>query len=63
LFYPNGKIESITYWKDGVLDGPFKSYFQNGQKQFDMYYEKGIRSENFYEWDETGDPVEDTIEN
>lgn len=59
LFYPSGETESISFWKHGNLDGLFKSYFRNGQREFEMFYQNGVRSENYYEWDIDGNLVED----
>jgi len=59
LFYPTGETQSISHWKHGLYDGNFKSYFKNGQREFEMYFTNGIKSEWWYEWNEKGDLVDD----
>lgn len=59
VFYPTGETESISHWRNGIFNGNFKSYFINGQRQFEMYYTNGVRSDWLYEWNTAGEEIGD----
>lgn len=57
VFYPTGETESISHWRKGLFHGNFKSYYPNGQRQYEMYYTNGNRSDWYYEWNSKGEEI------
>ncbi len=39
FYYPNGKIELNSYYKNGMRDSTWTYYYQNGQKRKVLFYE------------------------
>ena len=54
-YYDNGNIEQEIYYDQGVLDGPYKTYYKTGKPRIIAFYENGKLLENKYvEFDENG---------
>jgi len=53
-WYKNGKLSSLYYYKDGLLDGEFKVWYPNGQLQCINIYKDGILDGVIKNWDENG---------
>tara|TARA_Y100000589_G_scaffold258238_1_gene247530 strand:+ start:634 stop:990 length:357 start_codon:yes stop_codon:yes gene_type:complete len=41
--FPNGEIQSVCHFKQGVPDGPIIVYNENGQELYRGNFEKGIK--------------------
>ena len=41
--FPNGEIQSVCHFKQGVPDGPIIVYNENGQEIYRGNFEKGIK--------------------
>ena len=52
IFNIDGK--SGGYLKNGKFEGPFKTYYDNGQKKLDGKYKDGKKDGLWYEWYENG---------
>jgi antitoxin component YwqK of YwqJK toxin-antitoxin module len=55
-YYPNEKVESITNYVDGLKDGYFKSYHDNGQLWTVVLYSKNKTMEILSNYDRNGNP-------
>lgn len=57
FFYSNGSTEAVYECKDGVYDGPFKTYWENGKLQSEGTYSKGsVVKEAYKVYDKEGNP-------
>lgn len=52
--HPNGKLYSKASFKDGVMHGPFISYWDNGEKQMSLVWDEGVRYKNMRSWNRKG---------
>lgn len=52
--YPDGKIHFEYHTKHGMLDGPFISYYENGNKKAEGKYGVNQRRGNWKVWDSRG---------
>jgi hypothetical protein len=52
--HPNGEIYSKAQMKDGVMHGPFISFWDNGQVQMSLVWDGGIRYKKMRSWDRDG---------
>ncbi|MBO0358414.1 hypothetical protein J0X19_10700 [Hymenobacter sp. BT186] len=57
-FYPDGTIQSVSYYVGNLLDGPLMRYHENGAVEEKALFEKGVcvRSTSY---DEVGQVVEE----
>lgn len=55
-YYPNGKVESITNYANGLKDGFFKSYHENGQLWTVIRYSKNKTMDIVSNYDRNGEP-------
>lgn len=39
--YPNGQVKNIIRYKDGILNGPFESFYPGGNKQATLNFKNG----------------------
>ena len=56
LYYPNGKIESETYYFNNKPNGPALTYYENGAQKSEMNFDLGIPSGNLITYYENGNP-------
>ncbi len=56
--HPNGKVYSKAQMKDGVMHGPFISFWDNGEVQMSLVWDKGVRYKNMRSWDRDGKRLE-----
>lgn len=54
--YPDGELILEETYKDGQKDGPFKSYFENGQPEFEITYKDGKLNGPFKNYYNNGQP-------
>jgi hypothetical protein len=52
--HPNGEVYSKAQMKDGVMHGPFISFWDNGQVQMSLVWDGGIRYKKMRSWDRDG---------
>ncbi len=52
--HPNGKVYSKASFKDGVMHGPFISYWDNGEVQMSLVWDEGVRYKNMRSWNREG---------
>lgn len=52
--HPNGKVYSKASFKDGVMHGPFISFWDNGEVQMSLVWDEGVRYKNMRSWDRNG---------
>jgi antitoxin component YwqK of YwqJK toxin-antitoxin module len=55
-YYPNEKVESITNYANGLKDGFFKSYHENGQLWTVTRYSKNKTMDIVSNYDRNGEP-------
>ena len=55
-YYPDGKLESITTYHNGMRDGRFKSYHENGQLWTELIYSNNKTMEVVCNFDRDGEP-------
>ena len=53
-YYENGKLKSKGKYKDGSLNGIFKSYFQDGKLETQRYYENNVPVGEWKGWHANG---------
>tara|TARA_S200002703_G_scaffold141348_1_gene133150 strand:- start:7108 stop:7572 length:465 start_codon:yes stop_codon:yes gene_type:complete len=54
-YYPGTEqLYSKASFKDGIMHGPFVSYWENGQVQMSMVWDQGTRYKNMRSWDRDG---------
>lgn len=56
LYYPNGKIESETYYLNNRPNGPALTYYENGAKKSEINFAFGEPSGNLISYYENGNP-------
>jgi hypothetical protein len=52
--HPNGEVYSKAQMKDGVMHGPFISFWDNGEVQMSLVWDGGIKYKNMRSWDRNG---------
>jgi hypothetical protein len=52
--HPNGEVYSKAQMKDGVMHGPFISFWDNGEVQMSLVWDEGIRYKKMRSWDRNG---------
>ena len=60
--HPNGEVYSKAQIKDGVMHGPFISFWDNGEVQMSLVWDKGTRYKNMRSWDRDGKRLRGTGE-
>jgi antitoxin component YwqK of YwqJK toxin-antitoxin module len=48
IFYPSGKVNQISQYKNGELNGPMLTYYLNGQKKWEVNMTDG-KNDGYYE--------------
>jgi hypothetical protein len=60
-YYPGTeKLYSKASFKDGVMHGPFLSFWDNGQMQMTMVWDKGTHYKKMRTWDRDGKRLKGT---
>ena len=54
IFYPSGKILTVTNVKNGTMDGPIKVFYENGKIRMIGHFKDGKKDGEFIEYDEDG---------
>jgi hypothetical protein len=57
-YYPNGRLQSLTFYSNGLPDGPATSYYENGRRKSEycteLYIPWNVRIGRSREWDRDG---------
>jgi uncharacterized RDD family membrane protein YckC len=53
-YYSNGKLESETYYKDGLLTGTYREYYEDGKLKEEINYVDGKRNGIMTSWYSNG---------
>ena len=61
IFYPSGKILTITNVKNGTMDGPIKVFYENGKIRMTGHFKNGKKDGEFIEYDEDGSIIDRTL--
>ena len=54
-YYPSGQLESIMSYRNSVFDGKCETWFPNGIKASEAFYENGKPIKTWRYWNEYGD--------
>ena len=54
IFYPSGKILTVTNVKNGTMDGTMKVFYENGKIRMIGHFKDGKKDGEFIEYDEDG---------
>ena len=54
IFYPSGKILTVTNVKNGTMDGPIKVFYENGKIRMIGHFKDGKKDGEFIEYEEDG---------
>ncbi|MBP6312634.1 MAG: hypothetical protein KA408_10220 [Flavobacteriales bacterium] len=54
VFYPNGQIEYIGQFQNGVEHGEWTYYYENGTKKFVEHWENGLETGIHYDYSPDG---------
>jgi len=60
--HPNGEVYSKAQMKNGVMHGPFISFWDNGQVQMSLIWDEGVRYKKMRSWDRDGKRLKGTGE-
>ncbi len=55
--YPNGELEEVTTFKDGIPNGLMTKWYMNGQKEAEVNFKGGKPDGLVVEWYETGEKM------
>jgi len=55
--YPNGELEEVTTFKDGIPNGLMTKWYMNGQKEAEVNFKGGKPDGLVVEWHETGEKM------
>ena len=61
IFYPSGKILTITNVKNGTMDGPIKVFYENGKIRMIGHFKDGKKDGEFIEYEEDGSIVDKAL--
>jgi len=56
-YYPSGQIESVMSYRNNVFDGKCETWFPNGIKASETFYENGKPILSWRYWDEYGNLI------
>ena len=56
-FYTHGKPKEYATYKFNELEGPFIHFFENGNKQYEGYYYRGRRTNDWIYYNSKGRPI------
>ena len=57
IFYPSGKILTVTNVKNGTMDGTIKVFYENGKIRMIGHFKDGKKDGEFIEYDEDGNII------
>ena len=57
IFYPSGKILTVTNVKNGTMDGTMKVFYENGKIRMIGHFKDGKKDGEFIEYDEDGNII------
>jgi antitoxin component YwqK of YwqJK toxin-antitoxin module len=55
--YPNGELEEVITYKDGIPNGLMTQWYMNGQKEAEVNFKDGKPDGLIVEWHETGEKM------
>lgn len=58
IFYPSGKILTVTNVKNGTMDGPIKVFYENGKIRMIGHFKDGKKDGEFIEYEEDGSIID-----
>ena len=58
IFYPSGKILTVTNVKNGTMDGPMKVFYENGKIRMIGHFKDGKKDGEFIEYEEDGSIID-----
>ena len=61
IFYPSGKILTVTNVKNGTMDGPIKVFYENGKIRMIGHFKDGKKDGEFIEYDEDGSIIDKAL--
>ena len=61
IFYPSGKILTVTNVKNGTMDGPMKVFYENGKIRMIGHFKDGKKDGEFIEYDEDGSIIDKAL--
>ena len=57
IFYPSGKILTVTNVKNGIMDGTMKVFYEDGKIRMSGHFKNGKKDGEFIEYDEDGNII------
>ena len=61
IFYPSGKILTVTNVKNGTMDGTMKVFYENGKIRMIGHFKDGKKDGEFIEYDEDGSIIDKAL--
>ena len=61
IFYPSGKILTVTNVKNGTMDGTIKVFYENGKIRMIGHFKDGKKDGEFIEYEEDGSIVDKAL--
>ena len=61
IFYPSGKILTVTNVKNGTMDGTMKVFYENGKIRMSGHFKDGKKDGEFIEYEEDGSIVDKAL--
>jgi len=53
-FYPNGEVEKMAWYRNGILDGTYRAFWSDGTQRSLLDYHNGIPDGRAYHYDRKG---------
>ena len=61
IFYPSGKILTVTNVKNGTMDGTIKVFYENGKIRMIGHFKDGKKDGEFIEYEEDGSIIDKAL--
>ena len=61
IFYPSGKVLTVTNVKNGIMDGTMKVFYENGKIRMIGHFKDGKKDGEFIEYEEDGSIVDKAL--
>ncbi len=61
IFYPSGKILTVTNVKNGTMDGPIKVFYEDGKIRMTGHFKNGKKDGEFIEYEEDGSIIDKAL--
>ena len=58
IFYPSGKVLTVTNVKNGIMDGTMKVFYEDGKIRMTGHFKNGKKDGEFIEYDEDGSIID-----